>query len=542
MQQNALDLLLDAVDGLLVENNFDEAARILREFDQTNDLDISEDVSKAMGAYNSAKREYKIEQTLKYDEFVIHENKARRALQAIATNIPEAIRLKGMVAGLNAYQFSVPEPARLEKIIGPKNNLLKINWLEKALAASKAVCRVVCADGELGTGFVTKEGYLITNNHVIPDAKIAKEARIEFNYQMDASGKVMSRTSYQLDASDFKTSTPDLLDFAKVKIIDNPSTPLKQWGFLELDPTAIPTVGEAVTIIQHPKGEDKQIALNANDVLGVWNQHIFYTTDTEPGSSGSPVFNSDWKVVAIHHAGKTDAEGGLQVNAKGDRKGANRGILIGHIMAELAGKPKPIGTTAVAGKESTEGLQSFDGQGVSNPVVTPVTTTPVTPVAPVVEPKPEPAAPAQPPLPAQPHLVVLYDAADADAAKMLKKHLTGLTMSKKITLYNVHLALAGEDILARAEAEIARANILILLMSSNLFNDDAIWLGKAEEAISQKRRLIPVRVDDVDMSSFEVGKLRPIPTNKTITQVTRETSADAAWKGVADEITAVLKR
>ena len=83
-------------------------------------------------------------------------------------------------------------------------------------------------------------------------------------------------------------------------------------------------------------GEDKHIALHANDVLSVWNQHLYYTTDTEPGSSGAPVFNKDWKVVAIHHAGKTDAEGGLQINARGDRRGANRGILFQQIFQFLS--------------------------------------------------------------------------------------------------------------------------------------------------------------------------------------------------------------
>lgn len=28
-----------------------------------------------------------------------------------------------------------------------------------------------------------------------------------------------------------------------------------------------------------------------------------YLTDTLPHSSGSPVFNSEWEVVALHHAG-----------------------------------------------------------------------------------------------------------------------------------------------------------------------------------------------------------------------------------------------
>jgi V8-like Glu-specific endopeptidase len=37
-------------------------------------------------------------------------------------------------------------------------------------------------------------------------------------------------------------------------------------------------------------------------------QVIQYTTTTIPGSSGSPVFNDDFDVVAIHHSGGMLAE------------------------------------------------------------------------------------------------------------------------------------------------------------------------------------------------------------------------------------------
>jgi V8-like Glu-specific endopeptidase len=542
MLQNAQALLFETLDGLLIENRFDDAAKVLLDFDKANNVGISDEISSIMGAYKSAERELRVHQTIDFKEFSRFENSARRGLQTVVRDLPNTMRLNGLMQqGLSTYQFDVPEPARLEKIIGQTNNLLKINWLEKALAASKAVCRVVCADGELGTGFLTKEGFLFTNNHVIPTADIAKEARIEFNYQLDASGKTMTRTSYQLDASTFVTSKPDAYDYARIKVIDRADAPLRQWGFLEFDPSAIPAVGDAVTIIQHPKGEDKQIALNANEVLGVWNQHVFYTTDTEPGSSGSPVFNKDWKVIAIHHAGKTEAEGGLQVNARGDRKGANRGILFENIFAHIAGKPLAGASSPTVGKESTEGLQSIDSTPEQAGVTTTATATVVQPSNPTTT-TPTPPQKLQPKNPnGIPHLVLIYDAADSEAAKNLKKHLTGLTMAKKLTLYLVHQALAGEDVLSRASEEIAKADVVGLLISSNLYNDEAIWLAKAVELVDQNRRLVPIRVDDVSMQDFNIGRLRALPTNKTIAQVSRESSPDAAWKSVADELSAVLK-
>ena len=38
-------------------------------------------------------------------------------------------------------------------------------------------------------------------------------------------------------------------------------------------------------------------------------QRVQYVTSTLPGSSGSPVFNDEWDVIALHHAGGWLPEG-----------------------------------------------------------------------------------------------------------------------------------------------------------------------------------------------------------------------------------------
>ena len=57
-----------------------------------------------------------------------------------------------------------------------------------------------------------------------------------------------------------------------------------------------------MTIVQHPGGEKKQIALRENRIVDVLDAFLHYEADTEPGSSGSPVFDDGWEVVALHHA------------------------------------------------------------------------------------------------------------------------------------------------------------------------------------------------------------------------------------------------
>ena len=232
--------------------------------------------------------------------------------------------------------FLAPEEQDLEKILGSKSHLVKISWLAKGLQAAKSVCRVVLPNGTKGTGFVLKGGFLLTNFHVLPNANAAANARIEFDYEEDILGNGKQIVVYSLESATFRSSPITKLDYAYVKIQDNAAQPLAQWGFLETNIFSEPQAGEPINIIQHPNGETKQIALTYNEVIGVLEHRLHYLTDTDKGSSGSPAFDNDWRVIALHHAGKTAAEGGLNIDKQGNKKAANEGILMKYIMADLA--------------------------------------------------------------------------------------------------------------------------------------------------------------------------------------------------------------
>lgn len=220
----------------------------------------------------------------------------------------------------------IPEEVGLEQILGV-NNLKQISWIERSLQVSKSVCRILTPEG-LGTGFLITPDLLMTNNHVISSPSIATYSKAEFNYQYDFAQKPLPTYRYQLDSSRFQTNS--VLDYTIVGVVAAPNNPdLASWGHVFLNPHADPIPGEHVIIIQHPNGGLKQIVLTANQVVSIWEHRLQYTTDTMPGSSGSPVFNDLWQVIAIHHAG-----GNLQINAKGDKRFTNEGILMSAIKSD----------------------------------------------------------------------------------------------------------------------------------------------------------------------------------------------------------------
>lgn len=513
--QNAQSIYLQTIEALLEENEIDKALDALLELDKQTNAGIRQDVILQSGNYKEAEKAFQ-RGLIGFEEYSRNKAKLRYFLSELMKEVPQKLKLNAQIQGLGAYRFEVPDDVRLEKIIGAKNSLLKINWLEKALRASRAVCRVVCDNGELGTGFVTREGYLFTNQHVLKTADVARTARVEFNYEVDASGAVKSRTTYSLDAATYVASPPEQLDFARVKIVDDPKNPLAQWGFVEFDATALPAVGDAVTIVQHPKGQDKQIALNANDVLGQRAQWVFYTTDTEPGSSGSPVFNQDWKVIALHHAGRANAE----INTRGDRAEANEGVLFRDIFKFLESNGKDVpasGGSPAAGRESTQGT------GLESVANTP-TTNPTPP------PNPSPAAPPSGP----PKFVVLYDEADALHGKALNKHWAVLKLTKKISVFNLHADVKpGEDLDQRADAELTDARVVVALITPNFFNSDTPF-AKLLAAREAGKTVVPVLVEKFDLEGTGLEKLKSLPTQgRTISDFP---NADTAWAEVVENL------
>jgi endonuclease G len=180
-----------------------------------------------------------------------------------------------------------------------------VSYLDSGVAASRAVGRVVIREGGniagFGTGSLVSPALLLTNNHVLPSAEVAEGSSIEFKFQDGVDGQPEDPVSFDLDPGRFFLTDEDL-DFALVAVKATPQE-LSDFGFNRLtDDRGDKAVGEFVTIVQHPRGKKKQIALRENRVVDVVDSFLHYEADTEPGSSGSPVFDDRWQVVCLHHA------------------------------------------------------------------------------------------------------------------------------------------------------------------------------------------------------------------------------------------------
>lgn len=235
-------------------------------------------------------------------------------LQEIAPAVVEDLESAAAVIDTSADL----EDLRLERVIGKTTDFLFVEFFEQGLFASRAVGRIVTDLGGgrrgLGTGFMVSPRLLLTNHHVLTADTLAAASVVEFNYQRDRRLRELTRRTFKLAPRQFFLNDKDL-DFALVAVdADEDEAGLAEFGWCPLIAEEGKIVeGEPIHIVQHPRGELKQVVVAENRLVQLLDRHAHYHADTLPGSSGAPVFNKQWEVVALHHSGvpRRDAGGRL---------------------------------------------------------------------------------------------------------------------------------------------------------------------------------------------------------------------------------------
>ena len=191
-----------------------------------------------------------------------------------------------------------------------------------------------------GTGFLVRgedlhpalagEALLLTNAHVIssdpavrkrfPPGTPPERARVRFEGREDADKTYAVKEV--LWTSPPESSTLPLCAWKRRCTCDPPYPLAVSMPLAEHD---------RVYVIGHPQGGTLSISIQDNRVVDVQEPKLHYRAPTEPGSSGSPVFNQDWELVALHHAGSKEMKA---LSGEGVRE-ANEGIWMSAIIQAL---------------------------------------------------------------------------------------------------------------------------------------------------------------------------------------------------------------
>ena len=243
----------------------------------------------------------------------------------------------------------------------PDANVVRYETLRKIVQRASAVCMIRRMNlTPQGTGFLVNgktlssklddATYLLTNAHVISDPKAMEVGAISpeeacIFFEAEADDLLPARHSCEPQVvwqSPSSACDATLLKFSGPVPSANPLTIAEHPDLKVKDPDAH-VDGSRLAVIGHPKGEALSLLIegdinNTNGTLVDLGSRdassddpvfLHYMTPTEPGNSGSPVFETEkWQVVALHHAGFDPERGRPRLGGKSGSQRANEGISL----------------------------------------------------------------------------------------------------------------------------------------------------------------------------------------------------------------------
>jgi hypothetical protein len=211
-------------------------------------------------------------------------------------------------------------PAILEKNFSGEKTFT-VAALKQMLGLCPSIgCVLDATNVRMGTGFLMPGAafgfsdplVFVTNAHVISDeleeSIPAADAKVTFEVESAEKG---TQVSHAVKDILFTSNPGDLgevvptMDKLDVTIVSLQSFPKDVPGLKPAAHVPLPSPKTKAFVVGHPAAGALQFSLHDSMLLDVceFERLFHYRTPTEPGSSGSPVFNDKWQVVALHHAG-----------------------------------------------------------------------------------------------------------------------------------------------------------------------------------------------------------------------------------------------
>lgn len=219
-----------------------------------------------------------------------------------------------------------------------------VDMVKRMLDACSSIGCVINTRGErLGTGFLIRGAWLkdsfnaspvfVTNAHVIsdavPNAISPTDTLVQFEVESASAGAPIF---YKVSEVLFTSAPGDLgvcctgYDNLDVTIVRLEGLNDRFAGLPTADVLPLIDAKAKAYVVGHPRGSGLQISLHDSLLLDIDDDErlVHYRTPTDPGSSGSPVFNAQWEVIAVHHGGSNTTP---RLHGKGNYE-ANEGIAL----------------------------------------------------------------------------------------------------------------------------------------------------------------------------------------------------------------------
>jgi len=228
-----------------------------------------------------------------------------------------------------------PTQNSLEALVNANSKFINMaEFLENLGILQGQVCWIKIPRGG-GTGFLVGPDLVLTNYHVMApliEQKVSgADVICQFDYLQAIDGPKLTTkklTEVSLHPDEWKIDVQPTSDFDSDNDLGNPASDESDYALIRLAeeigdvPVGGPTLdgkapkrswismvpnvpamaaGNVLFLLQHPLGEPLQLTVGSVSKFNASGTRVRYDASSKNGSSGSPCFNSDLQLVALHN-------------------------------------------------------------------------------------------------------------------------------------------------------------------------------------------------------------------------------------------------